>query len=73
MDLKGKKIGIAMTGSFCTFEKTFLALQKLAEAGADLHPILSHASQQITSRFGTPAENQSAVLKPQNPSVPPDI
>ena len=56
MDLKGKKIGIAMTGSFCTFEKTFLALQKLAEAGADLHPILSHASQQITSRFGTPEE-----------------
>ena len=56
MDLKGKKIGIAMTGSFCTFEKTFLALQKLAEAGADLHPILSHASQQIPSRFGTPEE-----------------
>ena len=56
MDLKGKKIGIAMTGSFCTFEKSFLALQKLTEAGAELHPILSHASQQITSRLGTPEE-----------------
>lgn len=54
MDLKGKKIGVAMTGSFCTFEKTFLALQKLSEAGADLHPILSDASQKITSRFGNP-------------------
>lgn len=54
MDLKGKKIGIALTGSFCTFEKTFLALQELKRTGAELYPILSHSTQTISSRFGNP-------------------
>lgn len=54
MDIKGKKIGIALTGSFCTFEKTFAALEKLSDAGADIYPILSDASQTIESRFGKP-------------------
>lgn len=54
MDIKGKKIGIALTGSFCTFEKMFAELQKLKDAGADIYPILSDAAQTIESRFGTP-------------------
>ncbi len=54
MDIKGKKIGIALTGSFCTFEKMFTELQKLKDAGANIYPILSDASQTIESRFGTP-------------------
>ena len=54
MDLKGKKIGVALTGSFCTFEKVFKELEKLKELGADLYPILSDASQKITCRFGSP-------------------
>lgn len=54
MDLKGKKIGVALTGSFCTFEKAFRELEKLKELGADLYPILSDASQKITCRFGSP-------------------
>lgn len=54
MELKGKKIGIALTGSFCTFEKTFQELQKLVDLGAELHPILSNASQTISCRFGNP-------------------
>ncbi len=52
MDIKGKKIGIALTGSFCTFEKMFTELQKLKDAGADIYPIMSDASQTIDSRFG---------------------
>lgn len=54
MDIKGKKIGIALTGSFCTFEKMFQELQKLRDAGADIYPIMSDASQTIESRFGKP-------------------
>lgn len=54
MNLKGKKIGVALTGSFCTFEKMFLELQKLKDAGAEIYPILSNATQTISSRFGTP-------------------
>ncbi len=55
MNLEGKKIGVALTGSFCTFEKVFFTLQKLKDSGAELYPILSDASQTISSRFGTPA------------------
>lgn len=54
MDIKGKKIGIALTGSFCTFDKMFQELQKLKDAGADIYPIMSDASQTIESRFGNP-------------------
>ncbi len=54
--LKGKKIGVALTGSFCTFEKIFTELQKLVDAGADVYTIFSGASQTIASRFGTPEE-----------------
>lgn len=77
MNLEGKKIGVAFTGSFCTFEKAFTELQKLKDVGADIYPILSNASQSITSRFGSPAvymekskisadENRLYVLKAQN-------
>lgn len=54
MKLQGKKVGIALTGSFCTFEKMFKELQKLVEAGADIYPIMSDSSQTIESRFGKP-------------------
>lgn len=56
MEVKGKKVGIALTGSFCTFDKIFAELEKLVEAGADVYTIFSNASQQISSRFGDPGE-----------------
>ena len=52
MNLKGKKIGVAFTGSFCTYEKAFLALEKLVGAGAKVQPIFSEAAKSIDSRFG---------------------
>lgn len=55
-NLKGKRIGIALTGSFCTYEKIFQQLQILSETGADITTIFSNASQTINSRFGS-AEN----------------
>ncbi len=54
MNLEGKKIGVALTGSFCTFDKMFLELQKLVDAKACVYTILSNASQTISCRFGTP-------------------
>ncbi len=56
MDLKGKKVGVALTGSFCTFDKIFTELEKLVEAGADVYTIFSDASQKIASRFGKPED-----------------
>lgn len=56
MDLKGVKVGVALTGSFCTFAKIFTELEKLVAAGAEVFPIFSDASQSIESRFGKPEE-----------------
>lgn len=56
MELKGKKVGVALTGSFCTFDKIFTELEKLVEAGADVYTIFSNASQSIASRFGKPED-----------------
>lgn len=52
MSLKGKHIGVALTGSFCTYEKVFQELQKLADEGAHVQTIFSNASASIDSRFG---------------------
>jgi len=52
MSLKGKHIGVAFTGSFCTYEKVFAELQKLTEEGAVVQTIFSNASQTLDSRFG---------------------
>ena len=56
MKLKGKKIGVALTGSFCTYEKTFVQLRKLKEEVAEIATIFSNVSQTIDSRFGSPQD-----------------
>lgn len=57
--LKGLKIGYAMTGSFCTFDKSFEQAQTLADMGAELIPIMSENSISTDTRFGTAEENIS--------------
>ncbi len=52
MLLIGKKIGFALTGSFCTFEKTIIQLKRLIEEGADILPIMSFNSFNLDSKFG---------------------
>ena len=52
MKLKGKKIGVALTGSFCTYEKAFIQLRKLKEEGAQIVTVFSNAAQTTDSRFG---------------------
>ncbi len=56
MSLEGKKVGVAITGSFCTFEKIFKELRNLVEAGAEVYTIFSDAAQGIESRFGCPGD-----------------
>ena len=51
--LEKTRIGIAMTGSFCTFEKVFHALLLLKEQGAELFPIMSKHAHEIDNRFMT--------------------
>ena len=56
MSLKGKKIGVAFTGSFCTYRNVYTELQKQSNEGAEIQSIFSDSSQQISSRFGSPEE-----------------
>lgn len=56
MELKGKKIGVALTASFCTFDKVFEELRILTQTGAQVYTIFSDTSQRIDSRFGNPGD-----------------
>lgn len=56
MELTGKNIGLAVTGSFCTFSKIEQAIRHLTEAGADIYPIFSSNVQTTDSRFGDTRE-----------------
>lgn len=53
--LSGKRVGFAMTGSFCTFERIFPVAERLTALGARLYPILSYNAYQLDTRF-FPAE-----------------
>lgn len=57
--LNGRKIGFAMCGSFCTFEKAFAAMERLRLFGAELTPIMSFNAYALDTRFGTAAEMRS--------------
>ena len=52
MEVKGKKIGFILTGSFCTFSKTIPKMKELKELGADIIPIMSYNSYDLDTKFG---------------------
>ncbi|HBR01406.1 MAG TPA: dipicolinate synthase subunit B [Ruminiclostridium sp.] len=52
MDINGRKIGFAITGSFCTIQDVIIEMERLAFLGADVTPILSGNVASINSRFG---------------------
>ena len=54
---RGLRIGYAVTGSFCTFAKSFEQAELLAGMGAELLPIMSEHAATISTRFGTAQEN----------------
>jgi len=46
-----------MTGSFCTFQRSFEQAEILIEYGAELLPIMSEHAASTSTRFGTDEEN----------------
>lgn len=50
------KMGFAMCGSYCTYEKAFAAAEKLA-AKYELVPIMSETAAETDSRFGAASMN----------------
>jgi len=57
MTLRGKKIGFAMCGSFCTFSHCFKTAEELISLGCELVPIMSYNAYSIDTRFGKAAEH----------------
>ena len=45
-------VGFAMTGSFCTFEKSLKLINDLVLSGHNVIPIMSHHACTIDTRFG---------------------
>lgn len=52
LNLKDKKIGFVLTGSFCTFSKTIPKMKELIEKGAEVIPIMSFNSYNLDTKFG---------------------
>ena len=57
MSLQGIRIGYCLCGSFCTFDKSFKAAQRLVDMGALLIPVMSYNSADLNTRFATAQEN----------------
>lgn len=56
MDIKDKKIGVIMTGSFCTFSKVIEQIKELVKRGADVLPIMSYNGYELDTKFGEAKE-----------------
>ena len=51
LEVKNKKIGFVLTGSFCTFSKTIPKIKELKDLGADIIPIMSYNSYELDTKF----------------------
>ena len=55
MNLQGKTVGYAITGSHCTLAEIMPQIQRFMDAGAKVVPIVSNSVQVTDTRFGTSA------------------
>src|SRR5665647_311987 len=63
MQLKGVRIGFAITGSFCNFENIPDIIKRLIEEGADLIPIFSYATDEMNTRFGNAEDFKNKIIE----------
>jgi len=56
MELSGKRIGFAITGSFCTYGQIMPVIKEMKKAGAEITPILSYSAAGNDTRFIKAAE-----------------
>ena len=53
MSLKGKRIGFGLTGSHCTYDAVYPAIEKLVQAGAEVLPVVTYTVKNTETRFGS--------------------
>ncbi len=87
MEVNGKKIGIGISGSFCTITKIIDIMRLLKEMGADLYPVISYEIEKNDTRFAKSKEfietvedicgrkviNSIVEAEPFGPKVPLDV
>lgn len=61
MLLTERKVGFALTGSFCTLHQVIPQMEKLAEAGAQIIPIISYNIRDFDTRFNQAEELKSKI------------
>ena len=54
--LQGKRIGLGITASHCTYEDVVPRITSLREAGATVVPVVTHSVLTTTTRFGSGEE-----------------
>ena len=62
-NLRNVKIGFALTGSFCTFEKTIEQMENLVKIGAEVIPIMSCNSYNLDTKFGKALDHINRIKK----------
>ena len=55
------KVGYAFCASFCTLERSFDEMKKLAELGAQIYPVMSERASSTDSRFTVAKEFKERV------------
>ena len=61
-EVERKKLGLALCGSYCCYEKLFAAARPLPEE-YELVPIMSDTAAETDTRFGTAAEHIRALME----------
>ncbi len=63
MKLAHLNVGVAITGSFCTFEKTKEGIKELVAEQANVYPIFSFNAQKLDTRFGKAKEYMDEITQ----------
>ena len=71
--LSGLRVGYAVCGSFCTFQKAFEELEELVSLGCEVTPIMSQAAYTLDTRFGTAQQHAARLYEITGKTVLHDI
>ena len=69
MELKGKKIGFALTGSFCTLSRVINEIKKMCDEGAEIVPIISNIVDTTDTRFGKSEDLKNTIMEITNNKI----
>ncbi|MBQ3413748.1 MAG: dipicolinate synthase subunit B [Clostridia bacterium] len=69
MELINLKVGFALTGSFCTFNKTIPIIEELVKKGADVLPIMSYNAYNMNTKFGKAEDFRNRIEEITNKKI----